>query len=267
MEFLKQIRRRSFLSEVVYIILNVVLTVLLLVSVRVTGSIWLALLLVILSKWRVFAVRPRYWFANMQADLVSMIVSLSYVIFLYTINMSGATYIQILATQLILAALYVAWLLFLKPQSRRIYIIFQAGTALFFGTAALYSISFDWIAAVVVLAMWLIGYATARHIIKSYDEESHVTLLSMTWGVFLAEIGWLAYHWTIAYPVPFAKWFMMPQISILAACFGFLASKAYDSYYHHQVVRMNDILLPLLFTLGIVLALLLFFNSVAAITI
>jgi len=45
-------------------------------------------------------------------------------------------------------------------------------------------------------------------------------------------------------------------------CLGFLVYKSYDSYYHHQKIRMNDILLPLIFTIGVTVVLMLAFNGV-----
>ena len=82
MEFLKFARKRSFLSEVVYTALNVGLAIAVLLVVLYTQSIWFAIAVVILSKWRVFAVRPRFWWANLQSNLVDFIVSVSVVVVL-----------------------------------------------------------------------------------------------------------------------------------------------------------------------------------------
>jgi len=86
MEFLKTAKHRSLLSEILYIALNVGFVIGLMLIVRTTGSVWLAFTLILLSKWRVLSVRPRFWFANIQADLVSFIVGISFVIFLYHSN-------------------------------------------------------------------------------------------------------------------------------------------------------------------------------------
>ena len=190
MEFLKIVRRRSFLSEVVYTVLNIALALGVVLIIYGTQSPWLALGLVILSKWRVLAVRPRYWFVNVQANLVDFIVSISLIVFLYTTHISAAEPSQKLFIMGALTLLYIGWLLFLKPRSKRIYVAAQAGVALFSGTAALFMISYAWPASAVVLLMWLIGYTTARHILSSYD-ETHILFLSLLWGLFLAELGWV----------------------------------------------------------------------------
>jgi len=262
MEFLKTIKRRSFISEAVYVFLNIGLAVLLMVIIRTTGSIWLAFAIVVIGKWRIFAVRPRFWLAHIQVNLVNIIVSLGYVVLLYVVNSASIDDLQTLLIQSGLVMLDIMWLLFLKSQSKRKYIVIQAGVALFLGITAIYSLSYNWIASPVVLLVWLVGYATARQVLCSYDDEKHIELLSLTWGLMLAEVGWLAYHWTIAYRLPIITNILLPQVSIILICFGFLAYKSYDSFYHHQKVRINDIILPLLFTISIVSILLLAFNNV-----
>lgn len=262
MEFLKTIKKkRSVLSEFIYAGLNIGLAILLMVIIRATGSLWLALLLVVISMWRIFAVRPRYWFANIQANLVGTIVSVSYVVLLYVINSNGSVDSQSLILQGVLTVLYIGWLLFLKPRSKRIYIVSQAAIALFVGSVAVFSLAYNWIGSVAVVLVWLIGYATARHVLGSYDEENRTTFLSMIFGVFLAELGWLSYHWTIAYQLPIISDILLPQMSIIILGFGFITYKAYDSIYHHQKIRMNELLMPLVFTIAIIAVLMIFFNG------
>ena len=262
MEFLKIVKRRSFLNEAIYVSLNIGLAIALMFTIRITGSLLPAFGIVLLSKWRIFAVRTRFWFANIQTNLVSVIIDVSFVVFLYITNVANIDSAQIFIVQILLSALYVGWLLVLKPRSKRIDIVAQAGVALFVGITAIFAMAYGWIASPVVLLAWLIGYATARHVLSSYDEESHILLLSLVWGFVLAEISWIAYHWTIAYRLPFITNILLPQVSIVVLCFGFLTYKAYNSYYHHQKVRINDIILPLVFTISIISVLVLVFNSV-----
>lgn len=262
MEFLKLVRRRSFLSEAVYMVLNIALAIALLVVIRYTESIALALALVALSKWRVLAVRPRYWFANMRSNLIDFIVSVSVVLHMYTINAANFNENNKLILLAILTLLYIAWLLFLKPRSRRSFMAAQAGVAVLSGVTALFTISFAWPATIVVLGMWLIGYSAARHVLGTYDDETHALFISLGWGVIFAEIGWVAYHWTIAYSLPFINSLLLPQVAIISVLVSFVAYKAYDSFYHHQKIRTNDIILPLLFTLSVIAVLVFVFNRV-----
>jgi hypothetical protein len=263
MEFLKLVRKRSFLSEFVYTILNIALAVGVFLIVRYTDAVWFAIVLVVLSKWRVFAVRPRYWWANLQSNMVDFIVSISIVMHMYTINVQtgiGDTSKLVLLIGLTLA--YIGWLLFIKPRSKRFYVSLQAGTAVFLGMSALFTISYGWAVSAVVIAAWLIGYASARHTLSTFDDETHTLFLSLVWGFVVAEISWVAYHWAIAYPLPIFPTLMLPQAALAVTLVSFLAYKVYDSFYHHAKVRMSDILLPLLFTVSVLLVLLLIFNRV-----
>jgi hypothetical protein len=252
MEFLKLVRRRSFVSEVVYTVLNIAFAIALVVVIRYTESIPLALGLVAISKWRVLAVRSRYWFVNIRSNLVDIIVSVSVVLHLYTIDTANITDFRKLILLGIAAALYIVWLLIIKPRSKRSYVAAQAGIAILLGTAALFTVSFNWPVSVVVLGMWLIGFSAANHILNTYDDETHPLFLSLAWSVVFAEIGWVAYHWTIAYSLPLVTSLLIPQVSIIAVLLGFLAHKSYDSFYHHQKIRTSDIILPLLFTLSVI---------------
>ena len=263
MEFLKIVKHRSFVNEVIYVALNIGLAVSLLVIIRVTGSMFPAFALVLLSKWRVLAVRWRFWAANIQANLVSVIVDFSFIVLLYNSNLTNIGSLQNYVFQGILVVLYICWLLILRPRSKRKYIVAQAGVALFTGITAIYLMSYSWIALPVVLLVWLVGYATARHVLSSYD-ESHVILLSLAWGLALSEIGWLAYHWTIAYRLPIITNLLLPQVSIIMSCLGFLVYKVYDSSFHHNRIRISDIILPLLFTISIISVLMLGFNGISS---
>jgi hypothetical protein len=254
MELLRLPNKRSLFSEVVYVALNIGLAVAVLGVVLAVESTYAAFLLVLLSKWRVLAVRPRYWFANLQSNLVDIIVGLSIVVLLYAAN--GA-----FITQLLLTLLYAVWLLFIKPRSKRSFMAVQAGTAIFLGTAALMSVSYGWIASLVVLAMWIIGYSAARHILGSYDEV-HVSFYSLIWGLIFAEMGWLMYHWTFAYTLPGAGGIQLSQGALIALGVSFIAERAYASYEKHGSIRSNDMILPSLLSISIILVLLIFFNTV-----
>jgi len=259
MEFLKSSKRRSVVSELIYIVLNVAL------AVAVLGVVWAiesplpAFVLVLISKWRVLAVRPRYWFANVQANLVDIIVSLSVVVLLYAA--SGA-----FVAQIVLTGLYIAWLLYVKPRSKRIFVAIQAGTAVFLGVTALMSVSYDWMSSMVVIPMWLIGYSAARHILGSYD-EAHISFYSLVWGLIVAELGWLMYHWTFAYALPGVGDIKLSQTAIIVLAISFLAERFYSSYTQHGSVRSSDVTLPTLLSISLVIVLLAFFNTISSGTI
>jgi hypothetical protein len=259
MEFLRLAKRRSLLSELVYLLLNVGLAAALLIVVWVVASPIPAFALVLLSKWRVLAVRPRYWFAHVQANLVDLIVSLGLVVLLYAAGRGDSG--EGIAIQIVLTLLYVVWLLLLKPRTKRTYVVAQAGVALVVGTIALYSQSYGWPSSIVVIAMFVLGYATARHVLSAYS-DSNLTMMSLIWGFIIAQIGWLSYHWLVAYDIPFVDTLKIPQVTIVTVALSFLAERVYNSYAKHGSVKSSDITLPALLSLGIIVVVLALFNAV-----
>ena len=255
MELLKTFRKRSFLSEAAYVILNIILAVALLVLVLVVNVPWPALGLVLLSKWRVFAVRTRYWVANIRANMVDVIVGISMVIFLYSAEGD-------LPTQLALTALYVAWLLFLKPRSKRAYIASQAAVGLIFGIAAVVQISPGLPASAVVILSWIVAYSAARHVL-SVQHETHINFLSLLWGFVVAEIMWLSYHWTIGYTI--GNSLMLSQVVIVIGVLSFLAERIYISYHRNGQVVAGDIMMPTLLSLSVIGVLLFVFGNATTI--
>jgi hypothetical protein len=255
MELLKNVRRRSFLSEVAYVILNIALAIMLLVLVLVVNVPWPALGLIALSKWRVFAVRSRYWAANIRANLVDTILGVSMVVLLY--ESSG-----FLVTQIGLTALYIAWLLFLKPRSKRPYVAAQAMIGLVFGIAAIVQISPTLPVSVIVLFSWIVGYASTRHIL-SVQHESHINFLSLLWGFVVAEIMWLSYHWTIGYHI--GGPLQLSQVVVILAALSFLAERVYVSFNKSGKIQSSEVMMPALLTLSIIGVVLFVFGGAATI--
>lgn len=246
MDLLKMHKRRSRLSEVVYIALNIGLAIALLLVVRTTESPWLGLLIILISKWRALAVRPRFWFANLVANMVDIIVGMSVVILLYSAD--GATWLQGVVTML-----YVVWLLLIKPRSRRSYIAIQAGVAVFLGITALSIVSYAWDSSFFVAAMWIIGYVTARHVLGSY-EEPHTTLYSLIVGTIFAELGWIGFHWLMAYQLTGFGHIQFSQLALFVILYCLSAERAYASYHRYGAVRRAEVLPPIMLTVAVMIA-------------
>lgn len=255
MDLLRTHKRRTVASEFFYIVLNVGLVVALLAVLWVTQSLLLAILVVCLSKWRVFAVRPRYWMAHIQTNLVDAIVGVSIAILMYIATGD-------IAVQIGLGILYIIWLLLIKPRSKRSYIVVQAGAALFLGMEALFAISYNTPGFIVVFFSWVIGYAAARHVLTTYD-EAYRSILALTWGFFVAQLGWLFYHWTFAYSLPGFGALKLAQAAIITLVVSFVAYKFYDSVQKYQRARLSDTLLPSLLAASVTVILLVVFNTVS----
>lgn len=254
MELLKPSRRRSQLSEIAHIILNIGLAVVLLLVALYVNSLPLLVAIVLIGKWRVLAVRPRYWTTNIAANAVDTIVGVGHAVILFMA--AGQVWLQIGLT-----IGFVVWLLFVKPRSKRLFVTAQALTAVFVGTTALSMLAYNTDPFVYVLGMWVIGYTFARHILSGF-EESYTKFYSLIWGVILAEFGWLGYHWTFAYTLPGAAGVKLVQMALIVTLLSFLAERVYVSYHKHQTIQSSDVLVPMVFSFSLIVILMVFFNQI-----
>jgi len=191
-------------SHAIHIGLNALLPVLTYILVRI-DFVSLAILLIFLSKWRMFAVRPRYWLANTVASGINIIVAVALVLFMA--NTSSEWW------QLFWTALYAGWLIWLKPRSDVLSVSAQAMVGQLLGLAILYLKFGDTSLAALVAGTWGITYLAARHFLTSF-EEPHVALLSHIWAFFSAGLAFILGHWLLFYG-------SIPQIIVLLTTVGY----------------------------------------------
>jgi hypothetical protein len=177
-------------SSFLHIGLLLLLPMVLFVLVRLQTFVQLAFILIVLSKWRMFAVRPRFWLANVRANSIDLIVGFSMLAFM--VHTESALW------QFVWALMYAGWLIFLKPGSDILKTSLQAGAGFITGLMALY---LAWSAGslyALVFSSGLICYLAARHFFDSFDEP-YARLLSYLWGYFGAALVWLLGHWLLFY--------------------------------------------------------------------
>jgi hypothetical protein len=214
------LKPKGGISSAAHFGLVILLPVLLYVMIRI-DFIQLALLLVILSKWRMFAVRMRYWPANIRANAVDLMVGISAVIFMASTNTG--------LWQLIWALLYGVWLIFIKPRSSTLFISLQAGIAQFVALMAMFLTWGDAHRLVLVFVAWLICYLCARHFFTNFDEP-YTSLYSHTWGYFGAALVWILSHWLLFYG-------QLAQPTLLLGVIGFGVATL---YYLDQDDRLSS---------------------------
>lgn len=215
-----KIKPASGFSRVVYIVFNVLLPLVVFALVR-TNFVPLALAIILLSKWRMFAVRPRFWLANVRANAIDILVSVSLLTFMVH---SDSQLFQFLWT-----AVYIGWMTVLKPASNTLMISFQALIGLVTGLMALF---IGWgegpLYGLVFLA-GLICYLSAHHFFDSFDEP-YARLLSYVWGYFGAALVWVLGHWLLYYGIV-----AQPVLIIISLGFGLGTLYYLD---HHD--RLSD---------------------------
>lgn len=191
--FLAKLRDRatpvSGFSHIIHLALNTLLPILAFVLVRV-DFVPLAILLVLLAKWRIFAVRPRYWTVNLVSNGIDILVGVSLVLFMSSTSTEW--------WQLFWMAAYIGWLVWLKPKSDVLSVSAQAMIGQLLGLSVLYLKFGDSSLAVLVVGTWAVTYLAARHFLTSF-EESRTQLLANVWAYFSASLAFVLGHWLLFY--------------------------------------------------------------------
>lgn len=186
---IKKIRPASGFAHGLHLLFTILLPILVYAFIRI-NLVPVAVALVLLSKWRVLAVRPRHWMAYIRANAVDIVVGLSIVIFMSGTNTT--------AWQLVWTAVYAVWLLLIKPSASLLGITLQASIAQIFGLMALYGLWGGSSNAGLVLGTWAVAYVAARHFFSAFDEP-YTRFLTNTWALFAACLAWVLSHWLLFY--------------------------------------------------------------------
>lgn len=202
-------------AYVLHLVLLVLLPIVVFVLVRI-NFVQLALSIVLLSKWRMFAVRPRFWPAIIRANAVDIIVGLSIVLFMVH---SGTQW-----WQLAWGAAYGVWLIFIKPATGTFMTSVQAMIGQLFGLTAIYLAGVSAPLYGLVLATGIVCYLAARHFFDSFD-ESYAKLLAYLWGYFGAALAWVLGHWLLFYSV-------VSQPTLILSILGYGLAGLY--YFDHE---------------------------------
>lgn len=248
-KFIKRSQKYSKLSELFYVILNLGLVSVIFFLTAYAGSLLAALLFVLLSKWRIFAVRPRYWMANILANTVDTVVGVSLAVMMYQVGE--------LIPQVILAGLYFVWLMFIKPRSGKGTVKIQAGISFLFGLMALSSVLYRYDLGIVV-GVFVIAFSSARHILAQYEEKM-TTGLSLVWALLVAQIAWVYTWWMTGYEVLVLNGFYISQMAILLSLVAFASMIYYENTVKQD--KVHDLVLPMFFSVTLILTILLFFND------
>jgi hypothetical protein len=233
-------------SHVFYVGLNLLLPLLAYILVRI-DFVSVAIALVLLSKWRMFAVRPRYWVVNLIQNGVDIMVAVSLIIFMASTS--------VVWWQLLWAASYAGWLVWLKPRYDVLSVSAQAMIAQLLGLSVLYLKFGDTSTVGLVAGTWLVTYLAARHYLTSF-EESHSAMLAHIWGYFAASLAFILGHWLLFYGT-------IAQIIVILTTIGYgLAALYYLDATDRLSQSLNKQLLGIM--LAILLIIILFSNWTGA---
>ncbi|OVE79117.1 hypothetical protein BVY00_01250 [bacterium G20] len=188
-KFPNRIKPAKGFSHIVHVGLLALLPILAYVLVRI-NFVSIAIALVLISKWRIVAVRPRYWLANIVANGVDILVGVSLVMFMSNTSVTW--------WQLFWMVSYIGWLTWLKPRSDVLSVSAQAMIGQLLGLAVLYLKFGDSSLPALVAGTWAVTYLAARHFLTSF-EEPHTALLAHVWAFFSASLAFILGHWLLFY--------------------------------------------------------------------
>ncbi len=247
-------KSRNIASTLVHVLLNLLLGVGAVLITVLSGNPAPGILLVLVSKWRIFAVRARYFFLNLKANLVDIIVGVSIVLLAYY---AGSAFLPI---DFILMIIYSIWLLIIKPLSSENAALAQSLIAVFLGMSASVFLSANLNALVIVLLAFLIGYAASRHILIQGSDKDF-TLTTFVCGLIFAEIAWLCHSWAIIYTFG-STGIRIPQLAIILTIFAFMYNYARQAMIRYQDdFRFKHILGPIIFGAVLVSIIIIWFSN------
>ncbi len=239
-KIVQKIKPGGGFSHIFHVSLLAVLPVLLLILVSLDFAT-LALGLVVLSKWRMFAVKPRFWLVNIRANLVDLLVGFSVVLFM--------AHDTTFTWQIAWTVGYTIWLTVIKPGSTIFMNALQAMIALLLSMMALYLVAGDAPLYVQVAGTAIICYGTAHHFLTSFDEP-YTKFLSNMWAFMGATVSWVLGHWLLYYGI-------LSQPTLIIVVLGYGLAGLY--YFDHRDKLSRVIKLEFAF----IVAAIVFINIVA----
>ncbi len=183
----------------------------------------LAVAIVLLSKWRMFAVQPRHWIAHVRTNAVDIIVSLSLVSFMIVSN--GSSWLQ-----LFWLLMFEVWLLIIKPGTSVLMVSIQALIAQCLGMVAVF-LAYETAPNIVyVIFAFIISYFSARHFFNAY-EEPHGVQYSWMWGFFATSLVWVLVHWLLFYK-------LVAQPAVILTAIGYGLAGLYYLHDHDKLTML-----------------------------
>lgn len=249
-------KSRNIASSAVHTLLNILLGMSAVLITVFSANPALGIILVLMSKWRVFAVRSRYLLINIKSNLVDIIVGLSIVLLTYY---AGSSLIPV---DFVLMGIYVIWLLLIKPMSTESAALAQSLIAVFLGISAttIMTATADPTAGAVLA--FLIGYAASRHVLVQTESEDFV-LTTLVSGLVFAEVAWLCHTWAIMYTFG-ETGIIIPQAAIILTIFAFVYNYARQIMIRNREdFRFKDIVGPVIFGVLLIGIIVIFFSKPA----
>jgi hypothetical protein len=195
---------------------------------------WVAFSLILLSKWQIFVVKPRFWWANIKFSAVDLIFKLSVLALMllaqFKINaLVTRSTILLAILQILLVGLYLFWNIYLRKQTSAIGMRLQALSAQFLALMAImWASGFSGPTlplSIALLASWIVSYSSAQHALFAY-EESAIPQLASFWALFATSLSFLQLIWAQNF-LFFNSLLYIPLMPFVICGFAVLAAKTH----------------------------------------
>ena len=248
-------KSRNALSNILHIAMNILLGVGSVFATIISGSWIIGFILVLLSKWRMFAVRPHYLWLNVKSNLVDLIVGFSIVLLAFFAGTS------VLPIHYILSAVYILWLTVVKPRTTETWNLIQALFAIFIGTTAVTILSASVNSVLISLLEFVVGYGAARHVLAQNNNMNDRGYPALIFGVFFAEIALLCHSWLIVYTF-IDIGLIIPQLAIILTIFAFMTERVYRSVESRDGrFKFKEVAVPIIFSVIILAIIIIGFSQ------
>jgi hypothetical protein len=226
---------RELTGKATHHILSVALPISIYILVAVFHLPWIALSLIFLSKWQIFVVKPRFWWANIKFSAVDLIFKLSVLSLVYLSQLKidlliNKSPLVLNIFQVLIIGLYLFWNVHLRKQTSNSGMRLQALLAQLLSLTAIVWVggfagpTFPLSAA--LFASWIVSYAAAQHTLYAY-EESAIPQLASFWALFASSLTFLQLIWAQNF-ILFSGLLYLPLMPLMTSGFALMAAFAHE---------------------------------------
>jgi hypothetical protein len=227
--------QREIAGKAAHHFLSVALPIAVYLLVAVFKLHYIAFGLILLSKWQIFVVKPRFWWANLKFSAIDLIYKLSTLLLLILCQFKidelvNKNSLVLHLFQACLVISYLFWNLYLRKRTSSIGMLLQALTAQLSGLIAVCWLSGFVISTIpipmLIVGIWIISYSTAQHALFAY-EESAIAQLAGFWALFAATLGFMQLIWAQNF-ILFSSLVYLPLMPFVITGFAYLAAMTHS---------------------------------------
>ena len=181
----------------------------------------LAFILFGVSKWQVLLGGHRLWIINLRDQACDILIGISFITGMAMVASDTAL-------QLLVASLFMIWLLFVKPLESIGGVGLQALVCQFMGLSLLFLIARDLPQVLVIISSWFISTIAMNHFLSAFQRPER-SVISLIWGLLVAELSWLTWRWLITYSFLDGR-IVIPQIAVLVTIMAYTVGSIYKDH-------------------------------------